>query len=282
MDVTGMPESRPGPTVDYAVDGPIATFTIRNPPVNALTPRMHREMFEALTEFTTDPDVRCGILTGDGGRAFCAGDDVKTESPEPSRPTDTLMAELYPFHRLEGADEAWEWESDVQACERYKPIVGAVRGWCLGAGMLYLLALTDIRVAGSDAKFGFPEVAYGMAGAGGMTRLGRQIPMTAANYLLLTGDPVDAAEAHRVHLVNEVVEPERVLDRARALASRIAAHPPLAVRIEMEAHARGLDMARLDAFRYAERMYQLQRLAIGETDSESFGRGRATKPEGSA
>jgi enoyl-CoA hydratase/carnithine racemase len=142
---------------------------------------------------------------------------------------------------------------------RNKPIIGAVRGWCLGAGLFYLLLLTDIRVGTRDAKFGFPEISYGMGGAGGATRLGRLIPPTIAMYMLLTGDYMTAQQACDVHLINEAVDDEQLMNRTLEIANRIARHPLLGIRTEMEAFYRGLDLSKNDAANFTRTIYKYQR-----------------------
>lgn len=240
----------------------IATITIDNPPVNVFTPELHKQMHDVLKDFMADDTIRVGILTGAGTRVFCGGDDVK--SPRPKR----TQAELVKRHMgRRHAGEPLEypgWEHEVMhlAMQRYKPIVGAVNGAAMGQGMLYLLQLTDIRVASSTARFGLPEIAYGMGGAGGSTRLARQIPHVAAMWLALTGEPFDAETALRYHLINEVVPPEQVLSRAKEMAALIARHPPLAVRTEMEASYRASDLTREQALAYVGNLYRLQRVAF--------------------
>ncbi len=257
--------------IDYRTDGPIAHIIIDNGDLNLLSPVELRGLYEALTTMLTDPAVRVGVLSGHGERAFSAGGDLKyVDSPPPPDRATAALSEMTPRRRPDGAGPDWEYDSDLQALERYKPIVAAVRGWCLGGGLIELLQLSDIRICSPDARFGFPEIAYGMAGAGGMTRLGRQIPHTVAMRMLLTGEPITADEALACFLVNEVVPTDQVIDRAVEIASTIAEQPPLAVRIEMDAYAKGMDVDRLSALRYAERLYQLQRLAVGESDLESF------------
>lgn len=248
--------------IRYERKGSIATFTIDNGKVNPMTPLMHKELFLALKEFLADDSVHCGILTGAGDRAFCAGDDIKTPYSSESSPKDALYDHLWP-HRGEGdTPDNFAWSRDVLMLERFKPIVAAVNGWCLGQGMIYLLNLTDIRVASTTASFGFPEIAYGMGGAGGTTRLAYQLPHAVAMEMLLTGDPMPAAEALRLNLVNRVVEPEAVMAEAMRIAERIASHPPAAVRIEMEAYARGRDLSRVEAMSFSGHLYRLQRLGL--------------------
>ena len=240
----------------------IATITIDNPPVNVFTPKLHRDLYDVLAEFMADDAVRVGILTGTGTRAFSAGDDVK--SPRPER----TQAELVKRHfGRRHADESLEypgWEHEVLrlGMQRFKPIVGAVNGVAVGQGMIYLLQLTDIRVASSSARFGLLEIAYGMGGAGGSTRLMRQIPHVAAMWLALTGEPFDAETALRYNLLNEVVAPERLMSRALEMAALIARHPPMAVRTEMEASYRAQDLSREHALSYVSNLYRLQRVAF--------------------
>lgn len=248
--------------IRYEKDGQVAVFTIENGSVNPTTPAMHKELHAALTDFLRDPDLRCGILTGAGERAFSAGDDIKSPRREATA-REQLGDHLWP-HSSEGeAPHDFSWSRDVISMERYKPIIGAVNGWCVGMGLIYLLTLTDIRLASTSARFGFPEIAYGMGGAGGSTRLLRQIPPTAAMWMLLTGDALTAEEAERAFLVNRVVAPDRLMDEARALADKICRHPPEAVRVEMEVAYRAQDLARADAIAFTKHLYRLQRMGLG-------------------
>jgi enoyl-CoA hydratase/carnithine racemase len=243
----------------------VATIVIDNPPVNVFTPEMHRALFDLLRDFLLDRDVRVGILTAQGTRAFCAGDDIKTERPRRS------VAEIIERHlqpRQPGeASEYPGWEAEVARLseERLKPMVAAVNGPALGQGLVYLLQLTDIRVAATNATFGLPEIAYGMGGASGVTMLGRHIPQAAALWLALTGEPFNAEQALGHGLVNEVVAPERLMPRALEIAKRIASHPPLAVRVEMEAFYRSRDMTAAQARSFSGHLYRLQRAAMDPT-----------------
>ncbi|MBD2749191.1 enoyl-CoA hydratase/isomerase family protein [Microvirga sp. BT688] len=248
----------------YEKDGDIAVFTIENGSVNPTTPAMHKELFLALKDFLADPAIRCGIITGAGERGFCAGDDIKTPYHKGDTARGELGNHLWP-HSGEGeTPHDFAWSRDVLGLERFKPIIGAVNGWCLGQGMIYLLALTDIRIASTRAKFGFPEIAYGMGGAGGTSRLGLQLPHTVAMWMLLTGDAMDAEEALSHRLVNKIVAPESLMDEARQVAAKIARHPPEAVRIEMEAYYRGRELSKEDALAFTKHLYRLQRMGLRE------------------
>lgn len=244
----------------YEVDGTIATLTLDNPPVNVLTPSHHKDLLEILREFVADPSVRVCVWTGAGERAFCAGDDIKTVRPQRTV-AERVERVLAPRHEKEELDYPG-WETEVLALKRYKPIIGAVHGHCLGQGFIYLMLLTDIRIAAENASLGLPEIKYGMGGAGGILRLSRQIPHAAAMWMLLTGEPYTAEEAKTYGIVNEVVSKENLMPRAMAVAKRIAAHPPIAVRTEMEAYYRGQDMTKDDALVFSSNLYRMSRLGV--------------------
>ncbi len=249
---------------EYERKGRIGYFTIRNGSVNPMTPAMHKELYGHMQEFLADDEVRVGIMQGAGDRAFSAGDDIKSEYRKFDSPMDELEYYLWPKHRLEGGTpDTFTWSRDVLALERYKPIIAAVRGYCFGQGMIYLSHLTDIRVCSEDAKFGYPEIAYGMGGAGGSSRLSRFIPHPVAMEMLLTGDPMGAERALSIGLVNAVVPTDKVLDRAEKFAERIARHPLVAIRVEMEASLRAMDMRRMEALEYTKNLYRMQRMAYG-------------------
>ena len=247
----------------YEKSDGIAVITLDNPPVNVLTPEQHEQLYHILKDFYADPEIRAGIWTGAGERAFCAGDDVKTERAE--RSTAEIVDRHLNPRRAGDPAEYPGWEGEILALKRTKPIVAAVNGACMGQGMIYLLLLTDLRIAVPAARFGMPEIAYGMPGAGGVTRLGRQIPQTAALWLALTGEAIDAEEARRCFLVNEIVEPGELMARARQIAARIASLPPRAVRVEMETFYRALDLDRDTAMAFAGHMYQLVRATFDKT-----------------
>lgn len=239
--------------------GKVGVFTFDNGPLNILTPDMHKQLFKQLQDFLIDDSVNVGVLMGSEGNSFCAGDNIKLKLPERTK-QEELEAHLF-RHQNEG-DQPHRpgWEVDVLQLERYKPIIGAVDGYCLGQGMIYLSCLTDIRVATPNAKMGFPEIAYGMGGGGGMARLGLQLPHAVAMWHLLTGEPLTAQQALDHHFINEIVEPKQLKARALAIANRIAAQPPIAVRVEMEAYYKSFDLSRFDSLRYINNLYRLQRM----------------------
>jgi enoyl-CoA hydratase/carnithine racemase len=243
--------------IHYDKSDGIAVITIDNPPVNVFTPALHKELFDILRDFNADPEIRCGILTGAGDRAFSAGDDIKSQRPERTR-LETVERHLSP--RTEGESLEYPgWEQEIMTLPRYKPMVGAINGVCVGQGFMFMMLLTDIRFAVPKARFGLPEIAFGMGGAGGALGLGKLIPHVAAMELLLLGDKVSAEKAERMFLINEIVEPGQLMAHARQAAARIASHPALGVRVEMEAYQRSQDMSRSDATALAGHMYRMIR-----------------------
>lgn len=245
--------------IHYIVDQGIATFTIDNAPVNAFTPSLYKDLLDRVRQFLADREARVGILTGAGSRAFSAGHDIK--SPKPVW-TKAEIAERYLRALNENEiEEIPAWEDEVMRLSRFKPIVGAVNAAALGQGLMFLLHLTDLRVAAASARFGFPEIRYGYAGASGITQLGHQIPHVAALWMVLTGESFDAEKALHYNLINEVVPDSELMDRARAIARKIAAHPPVAVRVEMEAYYRSREMTREQALAFSSRLFQIQCIA---------------------
>lgn len=207
--------------------GKVTVVTLDRPAkLNAYTPEMFHQLMAAFDEFAKDDGVDVAILTATGQKSFCAGADLgKTVSG---------MTKGGPRHF---ADITKRFFSDV-----YKPIIGAVNGLCI-AGGLEVLQGTDLRVAVPHAKFGLGEVRWGITpGGGSHVRLPRQIPWAVAMEILLTGRPISAQRAYEVGLINEIVEPERLLDRAMEIATTLSSNAPLAVRAAKEIAVRGMQL----------------------------------------
>jgi enoyl-CoA hydratase len=210
----------------YRKDGAVATFTLNRPQArNALTPELVCRLADALADFAQDNALRVGILTGAGEKAFCAGGDLGTMLPlltgdrAPADEWDRRVLEE-PF--VMAASSLRDYPLD-------KPLVAAINGACLAGGMEMVLG-TDIRIAAEHAVFGLPEVQRAVVPfAGSMVRLPRQIPYCHAMELLLVGEPIEAAKAQRIGLVNQVVPAADVMPTAQAIARRIAENGPLAV-----------------------------------------------------
>jgi enoyl-CoA hydratase/carnithine racemase len=208
------------------IDGPVAVLTIDRPEaLNALDVAALRALREHLGEVRDRDDLRVAILTGAGGRAFCAGADLKgTQSSPASYPEALFQApgravDLGLYIRL----------MDLADLGLWKPLIAAVNGHCLGAGLEIALQC-DLRLASLEASFGLPEARVGSIPAvSGLHRLLKAVPSAHAMQMVLTGERIDAQEARRIGLVSEAVEAGALLDRAMAIASRIAANAPLAV-----------------------------------------------------
>jgi enoyl-CoA hydratase len=212
---------RPAPGAEGPVEG-VALVTLDRPEaLNALSFRLIRELAAVLESLDADPAVRAIVLTGAGSRAFAAGADIR----EMADGTPESLA-------AQGSFDRWDVVGRIRT-----PLIAAVRGFALGGGCELAMAC-DMIVAAEDATFGQPEIRLGVIpGAGGTQRLTRAIGKAKAMELILTGRSMDSAEAERLGLVTRVVPREDTVGEAIALAARVAAMPPLAVRAAKEAVA---------------------------------------------
>jgi E-phenylitaconyl-CoA hydratase len=205
------------------------TFIIRiNRPeaLNALDVDSMRELNERLREFRDDPESLVAVLTGTGERAFCTGADLKR-----TLPPKTSFAEAY-FDSYERSVDEGLYVRAITISELAinKPLIAAVNGHALGGGTEIALDC-DLRIASENATFGLPEPRWASVPAvGGVSKLLRAVPRAVAMQMILTGDRITAAEAHRIGLVSEIVPAGQLLDRALAIAERIAANGPLAIK----------------------------------------------------
>ncbi len=200
------------------VENHVATVTLNRPEImNAINWQAYAELEEIFLDLQKDTDVRCIILTG-AGRAFCSGDDVKEIMVQGGG--SSRLREVRP-----GTTPA---ARAILDCDR--PIIAAVNGAAVGWGMDMSL-MADFRIASEKAKFGELFVKRGLvADVGGMVRLPKIVGPQRAAELLFTGDVISAEKALELGLVMSVVPHEALLSEAMALATRIAANPPLAVR----------------------------------------------------
>lgn len=213
----------------YDVKDQIARITFNRPNVlNALNRKTMDELGDCLNAARGDNSVRVLILTGAGEKAFIAGADINELAQR--TPVDGKEFSLYGqeiIHRLETMG---------------KPSIAAINGFTLGGGCELALACT-MRIAGRNAKLGQPEVKLGiLPGYGGSQRLARLCGKGAAHELILTGEMITAEEALRIGLVNRVTEPAELLATAEAIARKIIANAPLAVKYAMEAVEHGMEM----------------------------------------
>ena len=196
--------------------GPITTIRLDNPPLNLVTVELTKQLDAALAEIEADDNVRCVILTGTGGRAFCAGSDVKEfESLHGRVGEGKLLLEKAVYRRL---------------ARLPMPTIASIQADALGGG-LELALCTDLRVADEGARLGLPEVRLGvMPGSGGTQRLPRIVGPAKAKEMILMGEIITAQQAAEIGLVNRVTAPGESLTTARSMAETIASRGPLAVR----------------------------------------------------
>jgi enoyl-CoA hydratase len=193
-------------------DGVLVVTLNRPEARNAVNAAVATGVAEAMDRLDADDDLRVGVLTGAGG-TFCAGMDLKA-----------FMQGEAPV--VEGRGLA-----GITQQQPRKPLIAAVEGWALAGGFEMVLAC-DLAVAAETARFGVPEVKRGLvAGAGAALRLPERVPLPIALELLLTGDPIDAARAAELGLVNRLTPEGGALDGALALAATIAGNGPLAVEV---------------------------------------------------
>jgi enoyl-CoA hydratase/carnithine racemase len=195
--------------------GNVEILTINRPEArNAINGGVSKAMSSIMDELTNDADCWVVVITGSGDKAFSAGMDLKA------------------FASGEGGDiiGASGGFAGLTMRDFPKPIIAAVNGSALAGGFEIMLSC-DLVVAAEHATFGIPEAKRGLiAGAGGLIRMPKRLPMAIALELAMTGDPIDADRAQALGLVNKVVPAADLLTEALALADRIAANAPLAVR----------------------------------------------------
>lgn len=208
----------------YDVSGPVATVTLNRPEaLNAISHALEAEMHRALDEADTNPQVRAIILTGTG-RAFSSGYDIARGEGARRQPPETTTGEFLKDWYQNSMQGVWKI---IHLFQLTKPVIAAVNGWTMGGGLWYALAC-DITIASEKAVFAQPEVRMISNTTYLLTAL---CGWKVASRWGLTGDHMDAAEALRVGIVNEVVPGEELLPRARALAERIARVPEASVRM---------------------------------------------------
>jgi enoyl-CoA hydratase len=216
----------------------IATITINRPKVmNALNLETFQELASAFSAVKNDDAVRVVIMTGSGEKAFIAGFDINEiknifeKGPVAAREDFSVAAQRF--------------VSGIEALG--KPVIAAVNGYALGAGSEITQAC-HLVIASENARFGQPEINLSFNPcAGGTVRLPRQVGRKKALEMILTGDMIDAQEAHRIGLVNSVVPPAELMKTAEALAKKIIEKSGVAVRLCMDSVLQGLEMSKTEA-----------------------------------
>jgi enoyl-CoA hydratase len=216
-------------TIIYEKKDGIAYITLNRPQaLNAVNIKMRDELYEVLPAIEDDPEVMVGIFKGAGDRGFSAGADITEFGTTPSQ---AIARQV-------------RWERDLwgQFLGVSKPLIAAIHGFALGAGVEMSMCC-DIRIASDDARFGLPEVGLGMVPtAGGTQTMPRLVPLGMCTAPILTGEVINAAEALRIGLINKVVTRANLLPAAEDTARKIMSRSQIAVRYAKQAINRGLDL----------------------------------------
>ncbi|SDG91039.1 Enoyl-CoA hydratase/carnithine racemase [Pseudomonas flavescens] len=203
-------------TVYCRIEDKVAVLTLSNPPLNVVTRELTLALQEHLDALAQQPQVRALVITGEGGKAFCAGSDI-AEFAQWLEPGRIVPEKLALQHRVFGQLDHYP-----------KPVVAALNGLTFGGGLEIALCC-DLLVAESQVKLALPEIKLGVfPSSGGPLRVARRIGEARARELILLGEPIDAATALHWGLVNRVVATGDSLSAALALARQLAERPPVA------------------------------------------------------
>ncbi len=223
-------------TIKYEVDGHTATITLNRPDaLNALSPHMITELRTAYDEAENDDNVWLLVVTGTG-RAFCSGADVK-EIPEDGK----VINERPYLSTYE------QWEAPQEGTPPFrtmaKPVLAAINGICCGAGLDWVTT-GDIVIASERATFFDPHVSIGLVSGREVVRLARVLPRSVALRMAIMGrhERMSAQRAYELGMVSEVVEHDRLLERAHEIADIVTRNAPLAVRGTRLAIVKGMDL----------------------------------------
>ena len=220
--------------VIYEVKEGIAYITLNRPEkLNAINPEMRELLWDAFQDVRNNDEVRCAIVTG-SGRAFSTGHDLVAMASARANEGPTT-GDLY-----------------VEQSKIWKPIISAINGICLAQGCGIALG-SDIRIASSEAQFGWPQAKRGISSVSGPALLSQVVPRNIAFEFLFTGDFVDAQKALELMLVNYVVAPEDVMPRAEEMARKITANAPLSLAAIKEASVKGSEMGLEERVAFAQR-----------------------------
>jgi enoyl-CoA hydratase/carnithine racemase len=227
-----------GDPVAYDVHGTVAWLTINRPDArNALSLAVRRGLLEGFSRFRDSDDVAVLVVTGAGGEAFCAGGDLKEmANTEMKVPPPDYLPYLGRTFTLD------------------KTVIAAVNGVAFGGGFL-LAQMCDLCIAADHAQFGITEARWGR-GAPWAAPLPWMIPPRVALELLLTAEPLSAARACEIGLVNRVVPRDQLVEATQEIAARIASNAPLSVRAGKAMVYATADMGRLEALDHAERLFE--------------------------
>jgi E-phenylitaconyl-CoA hydratase len=229
-----------GDTVEYRLDGHVATITYNRPDaLNAINAPMRAGLNESFARFRDEEEAWIAIVTG-AGRAFCIGADLR-DGPGSAG---SFPGTFWEKPTINSFESGWEI---------FKPVIAAVNGHCLGYG-LTLVSWCDFVIASERATFGFPEVRLGVPTIVGAIRLPQRIGWQPAMELLLTGERIDAWRAKEIGLAGWVVPHADLMDEAQRLAERLLQGAPLAARAIKEVARRAEHLPPLEAIRFGETM----------------------------
>ena len=212
----------------------VLEVVLDRPPANAVDAKTSRELGKVFEDFRDDPDLRVAIITGAGAKFFCAGWDLQAVTDGENTRSDFGIGGFAGLQELPNLN---------------KPIISAINGICCGGGLELALAC-DIIVISENAEVGLPEPTVGLiAGAGGVHRLPRHIPLKKAMGMLLTARRISATEAYEFGLVNEVVPLSDLMTSAERWANQILACAPLSIRASKQMAYEGLSLSFGEAFK---------------------------------
>jgi enoyl-CoA hydratase len=210
---------------------------LNRPPVNALNQQARHELIAVMDELQSRDDVRCLVLTGKG-RIFCAGADIKEK------------ADLNQGDHSQAAANRLTRDVFLSVLDSSKPVIGAINGHALGAGMV-LASCCDFLLAADTAKFAMPEIDVGQGG--GASYLQRVLPLTLMRRMMLTGMRVPATELYRRGVIEECLSADELVGSAVEVAAAIAAKSPLAVRTIRESFVSVEHLPMAEAFKIEQR-----------------------------
>jgi enoyl-CoA hydratase/carnithine racemase len=234
--------------IRFDQDGQVGVLTLDRPAkLNAATRGMSTELLELIPRIDEDPSIRAVVLTGAGERSFSVGSDVG---------------------ELDAYDGPWDFRNRRDYCDALRslrtPVIAAINGYAYGGGLELALSC-DIRLAASTASFAAAEIKLGWIGGGGVTALlAASVPASDVAMMLLTGDPIDAAEALRIGLISRALSADELLPAATELARRIAERPPIAAQAAKANLRAALSMGLEPAIQYER---ELQAVALGTRDA---------------
>lgn len=229
-----------GEVTDFVVEGHAAVITLNRPErLNALSAQLRDELTQALAEVQDNDDVRVAVLTG-AGRGFCSGADLSGFDAAQDAPGQNQLLDEF----------GWVGRQAMSVYRLDKPVIAAVNGVAAGAGMSLALSC-DMRVGSANSRFKSVFIERNLSPDSGLSFfLPRVVGQSRAADIIYTSRAVDAEEAHRIGLLDRLVEHDRLLDTALAIAAEMSQWPPLALRSSKRVLQHNLEVPLEDALRY--------------------------------